>query len=384
MTNSGRIESLDALRGFALLGILVVNIQMFSGWGFLGTEGRASLSWSDFDSEIHRFLTIVAHDKFYSLFSLLFGYSFVMLAGKKGGRYHLRRMVGLMVIGLAHAVFLWPWDILFLYAFLGLFLTPFLNAKVGTLWVAVALLLLITAVGRWLILTFEPAGGWSTVYVEQLQAGVPDMARGTYGEVVGTNALLSLGIALDRIEDLQPLRVLTMFLIGAVGARLHLAEADNAYRKPLLLVALAGLPVALVIASLERMLIFGDGIYSWLFVTLETIAAPLTAVGYAALLTLWWNNNGPVAAGVRSTFAPAGRMALTNYLAQSAFCVPVFYGFGLGLFAEFSLAKLLLWCLGIFVMQLIASRLWLSCFRQGPMEWLWRWQIQGSRPPFVK
>jgi uncharacterized protein len=384
MAIGGRIESLDALRGFALLGILVVNIQMFSGWGFIGTEGRESLSWSRFDPQIHRILTIIAHDKFYSLFSLLFGYSFVMLAEKRGARYHLRRMVGLMVIGLAHAILIWPWDILFLYALLGVFLTPFLNAPVRVLLISVSVLLVVTAVGRWLILIFEPTGGWSPVYVEQLQAGVPNMAGGSYAEVVGSNALLSLGISLNRIEDLQPLRVLTMFLVGAVAARLHLAEAGNAYRKTLILVALIGFPTGIIIASVERVLDFGPGLQGWMFILVETLAAPITAVAYAAALTLWWDNNGSVARWVRTAFAPAGRMALTNYLAQSALFVPVFYGFGLGLFAEVSLARLLVWSFALFAAQLIISRLWLSRFKQGPMEWLWRWQIQGSRPGFFK
>lgn len=384
MANHGRIEGLDALRGFALLGILLVNIQMFSGWGFIGTEGREALSWSEFDTQIHLALTILVHDKFYSLFSLLFGYSFAMLGEKKGAPYHLRRMVGLILIGFLHAVLLWPWDILLLYGVLGLLLTPFLRARAAVLASAALILLLTTAIGRWLILTLEPAGGWSSVYVEQLQAGVPSMAGGTYAEVVAANARLFVGIALNRLEDLQPLRVLTMFFLGAIGARLHVAEAGNPYRKALIWMGLICLPVGLFMASVERIFNFGAALPSALFIIAETLAAPATAIAYAALLILWWNHNGPLAARIRSALAPAGRMALTNYLAQSVIGIILFYEFGMGLFAEFSLAKVLLCWLAIIALQLLFSHLWLSRFRQGPIEWLWRWQIQGQWPPLLK
>ena len=384
MATGARIQSLDALRGFALLGILLVNIQMFSGWGFIGTDGREALSWSEFDTQIHLALTILVHDKFYSLFSLLFGYSFAMLGEKKGANYHLRRMAGLIVIGLLHAVLLWPWDILLLYGVLGLLLTPFLRARAPVLASAALILLLVTAIGRWLMLTLEPAGGWSSVYVEQLQAGVPSMSGGTYPEVVAANARLFFGLVLNRLEDLQPLRVLTMFFLGAIGARLHVAEAGNPYRKALIWIGVICLPVGLLIASVERVFSFGAALPNTLFVIAETLAAPITALAYASLLILWCNHNGPVAARISSALAPAGRMALTNYLAQSLIGVVLFYEFGVGLFAEYSLAKILLWWLAIVALQLLFSYLWLSRFRQGPIEWLWRWQIQGQRPPLLK
>lgn len=107
-----RIQSLDALRGFALFGILAVNIQLFAGWGYLGQDARDALSSSGLDAHLNALIDVLAQGKFYSLFSLLFGYSFVMLAGKVGAGaagQHLRRMLGLLVVGIAHAVFAWQW-----------------------------------------------------------------------------------------------------------------------------------------------------------------------------------------------------------------------------------------------------------------------------------
>lgn len=94
--------------------------------------------------------------------------------------------------------------------------------------------------------------------------------------------------------------------------------------------------------------------------------------------------DGLAGSAVRAALAPVGRMALTNYLLQSAVCVPLFYDFGGGWFAEMSLARLLLFALGLFVGQTIFSALWLSVFRQGPIEWLWRWQIKGNSPQLLK
>lgn len=384
MTQSkGRIESLDALRGFALLGILVVNIQVFSGWGFLGAEGRESLTWSKYDSDLLLILKVLAHDKFYSLFSLLFGYSFMMLAHKKGSAaapYHLRRMLGLAIIGLAHNLLLWPWDILLLYALVGLLLTPFLNSSPKSLTLWAGALLLLTGLARWYWLAFDPAQDWSERVTEIWSNTVPVMSGGQYLEVVQANLQLLLANTMDRLEDLRPVRVMAMFLLGAAAARLKLAEPESGHRKLLGFSVLLILPLALTLAIVEQMVSQASFFEQLSFVVAETLAGPLTAIGYASLLILWWNGRGLASSWTCAAFAPAGRMALTNYLAQSAVCVPLFYGFGLGLFAEWSLTKSLWFCAALFLAQLILSHIWLSFFRQGPLEWLWRWQIQGSRP----
>ena len=147
----GRIDSLDALRGFAILGILLINIQVFSGWGFVALETRQALTWSEWDQSIGVWLDTLVRTKFFSLFSLLFGYSFMMLAQKieQGPvRYHLRRMLGLLVIGTVHSLLFSPWDILMLYAVIGVFLGAFLNVRAGALVIWAFGLLLAVAVGN--------------------------------------------------------------------------------------------------------------------------------------------------------------------------------------------------------------------------------------------
>lgn len=381
----GRIESLDALRGFALFGILLINIQVFSGYSFTGPEGRAALSGSAYDAQLGTLLDVAVRAKFYSLFSLLFGYSFVMLARRVDAptRHHLRRMLGLLVIGLLHSVLLWPWDILLLYALAGICLTPFLRLGPGTLFAWSLAVLAVTAAGRWLWLDLGLPPTRGELATDLLQAHVPAFATGDYGEVVNANAQLAVGVLVERLEGLRPLRVFALFLLGAAAARLRLAEADTGHRLLLGLGALVALPAGLLLAVLEFRLSSGGTPTSAFYVLAETLAPPLVAAGYACLLWGIWRTGNRLAAWTRALLAPAGRMALTNYLGQSAICVPAFYGFGLGWFAELSLGRQMLFAVALFAGQLLFSYLWLKCFRQGPIEWLWRWQIKGQRPTLM-
>jgi uncharacterized protein len=381
-----RIQSLDALRGFALLGILVVNIQLFSGWGYLGWDARDALPGSGLDRQLKPLIDIFAQGKFYSLFSLLFGYSFVMLAGKMAAdapRHHLRRMMGLLLVGVAHAVFLWPWDILYLYAAVGILLTPFLQRSPRTLVLWAIALLLLVGMGRSAWFMYQFAWPWSEATAGALSDNVPHLAGGSYADVVRANVELAYATVWNRIETYRPVRVLALFLVGAAAARLRLADPASGHDALLRACAVASVPIAITLALAEEFLTPEPGLEFWGFIIADAAAAPAMAIAYASLLLLWWRNDGPVARVFQAALAPAGRMALTNYLLQSVVCVAVFYGFGLGLFARYSLAWLLAFTAALYLAQMFCSWLWLRHFRQGPLEWLWRWQIKGARPALL-
>lgn len=378
-----RIDSLDALRGFAIFGILLINIQVFSGWGFVAPETRQALTWSQWDEPIATWLDILVRAKFYSLFSLLFGYSFMMLAERvQHGpvRYHLRRMLGLLVIGTAHSLFLSPWDILMLYGAMGLFLGAFLGVRAQTLAAWGVVLLVLTGVGLWFAPQLGLAGLGSGLSLRLLQENVPALSGGSYPEVIEANAYLSVSVFLDRIEHLRPVRVMAMFLFGAAAARLHLAERNSGHVRLLLVAALAGLVVGITLAIAEVKLDEGS------FVNLlgRVGAPPMLAIGYGAILLLWWRGRGRVTGAVRSALAPTGRMALTNYILQSAVSICLFYGMWGDRFASFSLAAQMLYSVTFFGAQMIFSAVWLRLFTQGPLEWLWRWQMKRRRPRLVR
>ncbi len=387
LTPSGRIESLDALRGFAIFGILLINIQVFSGYGFIGLDARAALPGSSHDEQIRTVLDVLVRAKFYSLFSLLFGYSFTMMARKTAASAtssHLLRMGGLLVIGLAHSLLLWPWDILVLYAVMGLLLTPFLNRGPVLLFAAGLIVLLLTGLLSYFGPSLGLPDGRGEYPIRVLQEQVPALAGGSYREVLVANFHLTGSIMVEWLQGLRPLRVFAMFLLGAAGAALALADPDTRRRGLLWALASIGLVAGLGLSLADNRIDLAEDYGRAAWVAADILAAPLLAIGYAAVLMLWWNSRLGIVAllakPVRAALAPVGRMALTNYLLQSAVCVPLFYGFGWGRFAEVSMGRLMLFCAGLFLAQMIVSALWLRFFRQGPIEWLWRWQIKGQRP----
>lgn len=386
-THRGRIDSLDALRGFAILGILLINIQVFSGWGFVATETRQALAWSQWDEPIAYWLDILVRAKFYSLFSLLFGYSFTMLASKvrEGpARYHLRRMLGLLLIGTAHSLLLSPWDILMLYAVMGVFLAAFLEVRAPVLVAWAVAILAVVAAKFWFVPQNLMPEAWSSLSLKLLQDYVPALSGGSFTEVLEANLWLSVSVFLDRIENLRPLRVLAMFLLGAAAARLRLAESGTGHLRLLLVVALAGLGAGLALALGAANLQGETPTVRLVAVLGEVASPPLLALGYGATLLIWWRGNGILTRGVRTALAPVGRMALTNYILQSAVCICLFYGFWGDRFAEYSLAALMVFCGVFFLGQMIFSALWLRWFTQGPLEWLWRWQMKRRRPPLLR
>ncbi|WP_166254725.1 DUF418 domain-containing protein [Marinobacter salicampi] len=383
----GRIDSLDALRGFAIFGILLINIQVFSGWGFVATETREGLAWSEWDQPIAHWLDILVRAKFYSLFSLLFGYSFMMLAQKveqRPVRYHMRRMLGLLVIGTAHSLLFSPWDILMLYAVMGMVLGAFMNFRPVSLALLAVCLLSLVGVALWFGPQLGLPEGRGALATRLLQEHVPALSGGTYPDVVEANAYLSVSVLLDRLEGLRPLLALAMFLLGAAAAQLHLAERDSGHIKLLLTVALVGLGLGTALAIAEVNLQPDTLVERITVLAGEVISAPLLALGYGALLLFWWRGNGLVTRGVRSALAPVGRMALTNYILQSVVCIFIFYGFWGDRFATVSLAGLMAFSLALFLGQMIVSAIWLRIFTQGPLEWLWRWQVKGTRPRLFK
>lgn len=370
-----RIESLDALRGFAIFGILLINVQVFSGWSFLGNEGREALSLSEYDGQLKMWLDVLVLAKFYSLFALLFGYSFTMMAGKLGDNatgMHLRRMFGLLLFGLAHSLLLWPWDILLLYAVMGLLLTPFLRRGPWLLFTMGLVVLVAGAVVQW---HFDVLAGYDGQILGTLQNGVSVMAGGSYTEVLAVNWELTLTVAIEWIQGMRPLRVLGLFLVGAAAATLGLAASDSGRQGVLWVAATIGLLAGVPLSMAEHGEYFDMTWVATLAPFGDAMAAPLLATGYGAALLLFWQGRHLLARASCAVLAPVGRMALTNYIGQSAVCVPLFYGFGLGLFAEWSLFRQLLFVLALFSAQIALSHLWLMVFRQGPLEWLWRRMI---------
>lgn len=387
-----RITTLDALRGFAILGILLVNIELFYGPDFwLLLAGESALT--GLDRVLGFLIVFLAQSKFYSIFSFLFGLGLVMQTvraeerGRSSGRLLGRRLTVLALFGLVHAVLIWSGDILLTYALLGFVFLLFRHRSARTLlvWAAILLILppLLLLAGGFLALlaTLTPEGAQAISEAAAGQnefiRGVADSATeaygsGSYGDMV-VQRLREIALWASNLIFLGP-NIFGMFLLGGAVMRAGWLEDLDAHRTGIRRAGLIGLTVGLplnLVAAYATILNPGGAAgvaILWIGQSCQLIGGPVLALGYIGLATILFRRyaeTGPV----RWTSA-VGRMALTNYLAQSVICTTIFYG--LSLYGETSLAAALVLCGAIYILQLFWSPIWLSRFSYGPMEWLWR------------
>lgn len=378
-----RAEWLDALRGFALLGILLANIAAFSGVAFLGPDARAQLVFSDLDPVLRYLEHALVEAKFYSLFSFLFGLGFAVQlqrAESRGGDFRAvfrRRMGWLLLFGLAHAMFVWFGDILNFYALMGFALLLFRNLSARALlgWAVIFLTAPI-----WLYAAYL---GYSAV-VQAAPAASPEAgpamrtildryAHGSYFDVVHSNAQVYVFAWIRRITRFQLLRIFGMFLLGAWAGRIGLAQARDTLR-PLLrrwlfAALLVGVPLNLAFAAIGgNDALLPASARGLLSITMGSIGIPLLSLGYVAVFALYWRS----VRGSGHLFVASGRMALSHYLGQSLVCVLLFYGIGLGLFGRVSFGMGLIMAVVVNLLLALLCRAWLKRHPQGPMEALWR------------
>ncbi|WP_142781086.1 DUF418 domain-containing protein [Agrobacterium sp. T29] len=390
-----RIANMDAIRGFALFGILVVNILAFSsvwyGSGFPAPGNRSVLD------EVLAFLVSALFElKFYLLFSFLFGYSVTlqMQSAEKAGATFLprmmRRQAGLFLIGILHAVFLFHGDILSTYAILGFTLLALRHLR-GQTKLRLALLLVLATALFWLVLAwlqgaavpppFDPAA---------LNADAAASIAAWRG-----GPLTVVGEHLAALEDFLPLLLLlqapcafAMFLVGFVAGRKRLFLHRDVYG-PLLNQSLAwglliGLPGGLIYATAAQ---YAPGTaVETAGIALSILTSPFLSLAIlAGLLKLL--DSGRVER-LRDCFASLGRMALSNYLLQSLTCAFIFHGYGLGLVDRLAISQVLGLGVLVFIMQMLLSCWWMNRFHYGPLEWLLRaatvWHYPGWRKKVTK
>ena len=421
VTAGSRIEAIDTLRGFALLGILVMNITgialpsaaYFNPTVYGGSTGGNFGAWVF----AHLFFEL----KMMGIFSMLFGAGLILMSERAKarahpfGRIHYRRIFWLLLFGLVHSYLLWYGDILVTYALCGIFLFLFRNRSARTLLITgLALLLLgamLTSGGGLMMdqlrnaaheIEGKAAAGEEMTPREQVlldQWGelrssfepTPEEAermvktmRGDSGGALRENARESVTMHTKALPFMLFWRVMGMMLLGMALTKtgvLTMKRSPGFYRNWVIFGFGLGLPVvAFGIWRLQlhdfdfvaRFLV--DGQYNY-------FASIPVSMAYVGLVMLACQSGKFL--GIRARLAAVGRMALTNYLLQSVIGVAIFYGYGLGLFGQVERLNLWWFILGIWIMQLALSPWWLSRFRHGPVEWLWRtltyWRKQPMR-----
>jgi len=391
------------LRGFALLGILLVNIEFFQrplSAAYLGFEAdRGGL-----DLASAWFTASFVAGKFYTLFSLLFGLGFILFLDRAAekSRYprllFLRRLLVLGLIGAGHAFLVWSGDILLTYAAFGLLLLLFArsSARKLLLWgvglqVFLLLMVLLGGILADASLQTEEALAQHQAAHEQVRLGFKAdveqgdaiYASGSWADVISwrVHELKNIYLTAELIAAI--LSILGMFLIGAAMGRARLfqdtAAALPVFRRMLWFGYGIGLPCTVIYAGAVVHL---DPLYidlrNTLLVTLHMVANVSLCLAYMSTLVVLLRKGSTWL----NVLAPAGRMALSNYLMHSLVFTTLFYGYGLGLYGRFGHMSLTLMAVALFGCQLWFSRWWLDRYRMGPMEWVWRSLTYGRVQPW--
>lgn len=398
-----RADILDVLRGFALLGVLLDNIIGFSGWGFMLQSTRESLSTWPADGILGLFELAFIKGKFYSLFSLLFGigFSIILIRNQQKGinplKVFYRRLFILLLIGAGHLFFLWEGDILFLYAFIGLLLPLFRKCSDRSLLIwAVALILSPVLIDLIKVLTNFRTGA----FLERIAINI-DNENGIIGDSYreylykersgwqewrnwqqsGFFWRYSYIIESNRIP-----KVLGMFLLGFyAGRKMIYANLENyvtIFKKMRKWGFIIGIPASLAVAYFEidnKNVPNVRGLLDTFFYAISVV--PLSLAYVSAICLYWVKKRGNTK---WKLLAPIGRMALTNYLMQTILCVAIFYGVGLGLGGNIGPSVFFPIALGIYLLQILYSSLWLRYFNYGPFEWIWRQLTYWKRLPLKK
>ena len=382
-----RLRVVDALRGFALLGILLANVLYWSGWGMVTDAQRLAWGGTTGDLWQYRFHHLLVDGKFYTIFSFLFGAGFalqlerLLRRGQDGLRIYRRRVLVLLGIGTVHSFLVWDGDILMLYALLGLLLPLFHRWRTRSLVLAGLVLVFLVPVAG--IALFD-ALGWAphealyrlsfriaeSMCIDTAPEAALAWMQGedwrSWAAWVASGPSFTWGL---RLEVWRIPKVLGIMLIGMAAGR-GLADGSLLANRALLRRVLAiglliGVPCSLAYAFWR-----GQGQADW-----PSLVGTLPlAMAYAAGFALAW----PHASRWLGVFVAPGRMALTNYLAQSVLGIVLFYGIGLGWVGRLSLVQIYGYALALYALQAALSQWWLAHHAQGPMEALWRRWTYGS------
>lgn len=400
MPRPDRIASLDLIRGIAVLGILTINIAGFSGPMSASLSPNLPQPGSATDLLVYASNMILFEGKMRALFTILFGASLVLLIqraddrGAFGDLLQFRRLGWLALFGLLHLFLFWWGDILFAYALSGILLLFLKDMKLKTL--------LISALGMFLIWHVAGTGmsmgevaneyrvlaGTASASDIERYSDYRDAAdRSTQAELAQYHAgfisqlhtrltsypLRPLESAFTTLGETLPLMMIGVFLLrsgffsgGWARKRLQLTAWAG---------CITGLGLTLALVALVWSADFAPMTMTAALMYWAAVPHLLMAMGYAAIFVLAANRIARTAAG--RLLSAAGRMALSNYLGTTMVMTAIFYGWGLNLIGTIDRAGQWGFVLLGWALMLGLSGLWLSRFRRGPLEWLWRCLTEG-------
>lgn len=390
-----REVNVDVLRGFAVFGILTMNIISFAMPAAAYRNPNSFHGDSVVNHIIYSFFHIFADQKAMGLFSLLYGASAMLLIKKlkeqqRGvKRYYYSRTLWLLAIGFAHGVLVWSGDILFIYALCGLLLFPFYRLW-PSLQFALGLLVFLSALtidqrGQAFLDSLSPQ---TITYLDETIWSPTNFEIAYEAEYIRGPWLTQVNVRFQNPETFQTPAMHTLstqilyqgyvraFGLMLIGMALYSwGVLSGAWpRKFYRYLAVMGVGGGASLSAFGLIQLYQS---DWSFrygmfegMRFNHVATLLLVGGYVGVVLLWFQS-GRGQRFLRG-MAAVGRMAFTNYLMQSLLCTALFYGFGLALFATFTRLELLIIVASVWALQYFLSRWWLTHFYFGPMEWVWR------------
>ncbi|WP_448564645.1 DUF418 domain-containing protein [Thalassotalea ganghwensis] len=395
-TPKERIVAIDVIRGVALLGILIMNIQAFSMIFAAYSNPTAYGDLTGVNYYVYYFSHIFANQKFMTIFSLLFGCSIMLMADniiKKGGspgKTHYKRMFILAMFGIAHAYLLWFGDILLPYAIAGMIAYTARNLSVKKLMIVGFILISITSLMMWaygILLPDLEAKDIEAMKVmwapsaEAVQQNLSSNLSSWIGQM-DTRHLMASKMHTNLFFYL--FRIVGLMMVGMALYKMDFF-GKRFTNKTLWISGAVSIIIAVVAIDIE---LTENFVQNWQFEQMflgtqfNYWGSILMAYGYMCLLMIFARST--ILASVKGALANVGRMALSNYLMHTIICGFIFYGWGLGYYGSFERIEQLGVVVGIWVFQLFFSTFWMNRFRFGPFEWLWRTLTYGQMPQLKK
>ena len=387
LSEEKRFVSIDVLRGFAIFGILFMNIQNMS---MISAAYLNPTAYGDFTG-INKLVWIFSHIftdlKFITIFSILYGAGIILITSKienkglKPGGLHYRRTFWLIVIGLMHAYLLWYGDILVIYGLCAI--VVYLFRKISPWKLLILGLFIIAIPSVFYFLSGSSLPHWPVEAIQNMRVswkpGVGQIAnevsayQGNWLAQMSHRVPTSIFIQTFFFFIFQAWRVAGSMLIGMAIYKMGILTAERSKRFYITSIIIGfgiGFPIVIfgVIRnfaenwSFEYSMFFGSQYNYWgsLFVAFAYISIIM-------LICQKFSNSKFL-----KMYSGIGRTALSNYLMQTIICTTLFYGHGFGLFGNVERYQQFLIIIGVWTIQLLITPIWLHFFRFGPFEWLWR------------
>lgn len=379
-TSRERIEMIDSLRGFALTGVCLANLGIFSFYYLSDNTQKGNLPLPVLNSILGYIIYFFVDAKFWTLFSIMFGLGasiFISRADglhKNGRALYARRLSILLIIGLIHSIFLWNGDILVDYALAGFILLIFSNKKNVSLVIwGIILGALLSLIIRILQFKFLPATAELIANLDP--KAIEAYSTSSYDRYLGFNLT---SIKIWRLYGWAVLiaalgRFMIGYWIGQTGRIYHIESYTEFFRKAMRICAWIGFSIMLI--TTVNSIFLDAKVFSsesdWKLVQYLIFPGSLAlGIFYAIKFAFLYQNDKWKKR--LSVFKELGRMALTNYLMQTVINSIIFSGIGFGLAGQTGPSIYLPWFVLLITLQIIFSKWWLSKYRFGPVEWLWR------------